>query len=825
MDKTFNHKRNEAKIYQKWVDKRYFSTHDFSKKPFTILLPPPNITGQLHIGHALDSYLPDTINRFYKLRGRDVFFIAAQDHAGIATQSKVEQLLVQQGTSKQEIGRENFIKECYKWKDIYSLKIRSQWQALGLSLDLENERFTLDQEANEAVSKAFVNLYEKGYIYRDNLAINWDPKLRTALSNIEVINKETSQDMVYIKYFIENSTKFIEIATVRTETLYSDVAIVFNPKDKRFTHLKNKYVIHPLLKTRIPILEDEHIDPQFGTGLMKLSAHSITDIDIIKKHNLPINETIDDSGILYNANQFSGLSRLEARDAITEFLEQNGFVTKIDKTTSNVGYSERSNEIVEVLVRPQWFVKMNSLAKSILDNLKSVEAPKFYPSRFTKVLKQWMENIHDWTISRQLWWGHRIPAWFKNDQVKVQINSPGEGWIQDNDVLDTWFSSGLSSFVFLGWPQTNDKINHYYPIDLLVTGRDLIFFWIARMYFFSLHFLDVAPFKDILLHGLVRDEQNRKMSKSLGNGIDPLKIIDKYGSDSLRWALISGSSGGNDLRIGNKNFENSQAVITKLWNVARYVKNKEYDNNNKLFEIDKWILNKLHFLNKTIEKNVEKYEFSIIGKDVENYIFNELSSWYIEISKGLLNKKASLEILEKTLIILHPFFPFVTDYIYQDLFNKQLLEQKAPTLKKYRIGSDLDYIIEVVKNLRTYRQLNNISVKEPIKCCFSVALSNQVVETINKMANIEIVNNNGFLIALSFTNIYISITEEQQKQRIDNIKKQIRYYQNEVKRSESILNNKKFIEKAPIEKVSEEKNKYEIYKQKLKEYQKELECN
>lgn len=825
MDKTFNHKRNEAKIYQKWVDKRYFSTHDFSKKPFTILLPPPNITGQLHIGHALDSYLPDTINRFYKLRGRDVFFIAAQDHAGIATQSKVEQLLVQQGTSKQEIGRENFIKECYKWKDIYSLKIRSQWQALGLSLDLENERFTLDQEANEAVSKAFVNLYEKGYIYRDNLAINWDPKLRTALSNIEVINKETSQDMVYIKYFIENSTKFIEIATVRTETLYSDVAIVFNPKDKRFTHLKNKYVIHPLLKTRMPILEDEHIDPQFGTGLMKLSAHSITDIDIIKKHNLPINETIDDSGILYNANQFSGLSRLKARDAITEFLEQNGFVTKIDKTTSNVGYSERSNEIVEVLVRPQWFVKMNSLAKSILNNLKSVEAPKFYPSRFTKILKQWMANIHDWTISRQLWWGHRIPAWFKNDQVKVQINSPGEGWIQDNDVLDTWFSSGLSSFVFLGWPQTNDKINHYYPIDLLVTGRDLIFFWIARMYFFSLHFLDVAPFKDILLHGLVRDEQNRKMSKSLGNGIDPLKIIDKYGSDSLRWALISGSSGGNDLRIGNKNFENSQAVITKLWNVARYVKNKEYDNNNKLFEIDKWILNKLHFLNKTIEKNVEKYEFSIIGKDVENYIFNELSSWYIEISKGLLNKKASLEILEKTLIILHPFFPFVTDYIYQDLFNKQLLEQKAPTLKKYRIGSDLDYIIEVVKNLRTYRQLNNISVKEPIKCCFSVTLSNQVVETINKMANIEIVNNNGFLIALSFTNIYISITEEQQKQRIDNIKKQIRYYQNEVKRSESILNNKKFIEKAPIEKVSEEKNKYEIYKQKLKEYQKELECN
>lgn len=825
MDKTFNHKRNEAKIYQKWVDKRYFSTHDFSKKPFTILLPPPNITGQLHIGHALDSYLPDTINRFYKLRGRDVFFIAAQDHAGIATQSKVEQLLVQQGTSKQEIGRENFIKECYKWKDIYSLKIRSQWQALGLSLDLENERFTLDQEANEAVSKAFVNLYEKGYIYRDNLAINWDPKLRTALSNIEVINKETSQDMVYIKYFIENSTRFIEIATVRTETLYSDVAIVFNPKDKRFTHLKNKYVIHPLLKTRMPILEDEHIDPQFGTGLMKLSAHSITDIDIIKKHNLPINETIDDSGILYNANQFSGLSRLEARDAITEFLEQNGFVTKIDKTTSNVGYSERSNEIVEVLVRPQWFVKMNSLAKSILDNLKSVEAPKFYPSRFTKVLKQWMENIHDWTISRQLWWGHRIPAWFKNDQVKVQINSPGEGWIQDNDVLDTWFSSGLSSFVFLGWPQTNDKIDHYYPIDLLVTGRDLIFFWIARMYFFSLHFLDVAPFKDILLHGLVRDEQNRKMSKSLGNGIDPLKIIDKYGSDSLRWALISGSSGGNDLRIGNNNFENSQAVITKLWNVARYVKNKEYDNNNKLFEIDKWILNKLHFLNKTIEKNVEKYEFSIIGKDVENYIFNELSSWYIEISKGLLNKKASLEILEKTLIILHPFFPFVTDYIYQDLFNKQLLEQKAPTLKKYRIRSDLDYIIEVVKNLRTYRQLNNISVKEPIKCCFSVTLSNQVVETINKMANIEIVNNNGFLIALSFTNIYISITEEQQKQRIDNIKKQIRYYQNEVKRSESILNNKKFIEKAPIEKVSEEKNKYEIYKQKLKEYQKELECN
>lgn len=825
MDKIFDHKTYENKIFDKWTKKGYFSKHDVNKKPFTILLPPPNVTGILHVGHALDAFLPDTINRYYKLHDYDVWFIAGMDHAGIATQSKVEQLLVSQGTSKHEVGRTEFLNQCYKWKDQYSQNIRNQWKTLGLSLDLKRERFTLDKEANEAVLKAFVLLYQRGFIYRDNLAINWDPKLKTALSNIEVINKETPQDMIYIKYPVANSTEFIEIATVRTETLYSDVAVMFNPKDSRYKHLIGKTIIHPLLKKELPILTDEYIDPKFGTGLMKLSAHAATDIDIIKKFNLEINETIDESGILYNANEFSGMERFQARQEITKHLQETGFVSKIVHTTSNVGYSERSNEVVEVLVRPQWFVKMKEFGQAILDNLKSKNAPKVYPNRFVKILKQWMEGVHDWTISRQLWWGHRIPVWYKNEEIKVQIESPGEGWIQDPDVLDTWFSSGLSSFAFLGWPQTDEHLKHYYPVSLLVTGRDLIFFWIARMYFFSIEFMGQAPFKDILLHGLVRDENNVKMSKSLNNGIDPIKVIDQYGSDSLRWSLISNSSAGNDIRLGNSNFVTAQSVITKLWNVARYIKNKEDDNNLVLFGVDKWIENKLGILNSTIDKLIKKYEFPAIGKAVENFIYNEFSSWFIELSKYLPNKKASMNILRKALLILHPFFPFVTDQIFSETFNESLLDNLIKKPKKYSINNDIDTIIEIVSSVRTYRHENEIPMSNVIQAKFSNDLSQEVLNGIKKLANIEISNQGSYLIALNSGNLYLKITEEQQAKKREFILEKIKFYEAEVERSERILSNKAFVQKAPKNKLKIEQDKYEDYKIKLENYRKELEWN
>ncbi|WP_027334058.1 valine--tRNA ligase [Mycoplasma elephantis] len=824
MDKIFDHNKFEPIIFKKWVEKRYFSNHDLSKKPFTILLPPPNVTGVLHLGHALDTYIPDTINRYYKLNNYDVWFIAGMDHAGIATQSKVEQLLVEEGKDKHKLGREAFLEECWKWKSKYSTIMRKQWEGLGLSLDFENERFTLDDEANEAVLKVFVHLYNKGYIYKGKSPINWDCKLKTALSNVEVVNEEIEQDMVYIKYPIVGSDEFITIATVRTETLFSDVAVVFNPNDKRFKHLLGKKVSHPLLNSEIPIIADEYIDPSFGTGLMKLSAHAIEDIEIIKKYNLEINETIDENGILYNAKQFSGMDRVSARAKINEFLINNNFVLKIEKTISNVGLSERTKTPVEILVRDQWFVKMEQFSKDVLENLKTKLCSKFYPSRFSKELKRWMNNVHDWTISRQLWWGHRIPAWYKGDQIKVQIDSPGKDWIQDEDVLDTWFSSGISSFTFLGWPQSTKNLEHYYPIDLLVTGRDLIFFWIARMYFFSLEFTGKAPFKNIMIHGLVRDENNVKMSKSLNNGIDPNDVIKKYGSDTLRWTIVSNTKAGNDLRISNKDFAIHQSLINKLWNVARYIKNKEESGNKELYEIDKWINNKLRNLNKNIQKLLKKYEFSIIGKEIEKYIYNDFSSWYIELSKTIDNKYQSLEILKKTLIVLHPFLPFITDAIFNTLFNESVLDNKWPKFKKYNLSNNIDIIIEIITSIRKYRQNNNISNKDIIGFDYDGVLNENIITSINKIANAKFEQNKDYLVALSLGNLYIKMDENTKTKLKNDIEAKIIFYEKEIVRSEQILNNENFISKAPREKIEIEKEKYENYKQKLNQYKKELEC-
>ncbi|UUD37128.1 Valine--tRNA ligase [Mycoplasmopsis californica] len=826
MDKIFDHNKYEPIVFKKWQEKRYFSKHDTSKKPFTILLPPPNVTGVLHLGHALDTYIPDTVNRFYKLNGYDVWFIAGMDHAGIATQSKVEQLLVKEGKDKHKLGREAFLKECWNWKAKYSQIMRKQWEGLGLSLDLENERFTLDDDANEAVLKVFVDLYHKGYIYQGYSPINWDCQLKTALSNIEVINEETKQDMVYIKYPVVGSKEHVTIATVRTETLFSDVAVVYHPKDKRYKHLAGKKILHPLLKTEIPIIADEYIDPAFGTGLMKLSAHATEDIAIIKKHQLAVNETINDDGVLYNANEFSGLDRLAARKAINKYLLEHNFVEKVEETISNVGYSERTKTPVEILVRKQWFVKMDKFGQDVLANLKTKFGSKFYPSRFANELKRWMLKVHDWTISRQLWWGHRIPAWYKNEEVKVQIDSPGPGWVQDEDVLDTWFSSGISSFTFLGWPQTNKHLKHYYPVNLLVTGRDLIFFWIARMYFFSLEFIGKAPFKDIMIHGLVRDENNVKMSKSLNNGIDPNDVIAKYGSDTLRWSIVSNTKAGNDLRISNKDFAIHQALINKLWNVARYIKNKKENGvDDKLHEVDKWINNKLLNLKKNIEKLLKKYEFSLIGKEVEKYIFNDFSSWYIELSKTLNNKQHSLEILKKSLLVLHPFLPFVTDAIFSEVFNESLLDFSWPVIKKFAITNHIDITIEIVTSIRKYRQNNNISNKDMIYFNFEGEIDNKTLVSIKKMANCEVMLNKDYLVALSMGNLYIKMDDSIKAQIKKDLEAQIKFYEAEIVRSTNILNNKNFMSKAPAEKIAEEKAKFEDYKQKLAQYKKELACN
>ncbi|WP_436358646.1 valine--tRNA ligase [Mycoplasma sp. 480] len=821
MDKNFNHKDIEKNRNQKWINKKYFSYHDSSKRPFTIIVPPPNVTGKLHLGHAWDEYIQDTIIRYKKLKGYDVLFLPAVDHAGIATQTKVEELLRKENKTRHDLGREKFLEEVWKWKDEYYNKIKEQWNSLGLALDYTNERFTLDKDANEAVLKIFVDFYNKGWIYKDKKAINWDPKQKTALSNIEIINKPINQKMYYIKYFIENSDEFLTVATTRIETIPSDVALGVNPEDKRYKSLVGKNVIHPFTKKIIPIIEDDYIDKKFASGVMKVSAHAMADIDIIKKHNLEINESINPDGKMNSlALEFEGLDRFQAREQIYQKLLKENYIVKTEEIISNVGYSERSGEVSEIIMSEQWFVKMEDLQKMLLNHLKSKNAVKFYPKRFQTVIKKWMENVYDWTISRQLWWGHRIPAWYKNEEMKVQIESPGEGWIQDLDVLDTWFSSGLAPFVFLGWPQSNEKINRYFPTSLLVTGWDIIFFWVARMYFFSLSVMDEKPFDEVLLHGLIRDEKGIKMSKSLGNGIDPMEVIEQYGADVLRESLIFNSTPGQDIKFSKDKIDAAWIFNNKLWNIVKYFYElEECSTCQEITDKDKWISNKLSHLNKNIDKFMKKYDFTLVYKAIHKFIFEDLSSWYIELSKTNPNKTFGLEIIKKLLIILHPFCPFLTDYLFEKLFNQELLEHENTDITTYRNVNYIDKVIEIVKNLRQYREKHSISKKEVLKYWIvDKKLDVTSILMINNMCNAELFENKHSVLKTENFEIYIQLSAEHEKKEAERIKEEIKIIEFEIKRAENMLSNSNFLAKAPKEKIENEEKKLKLYKEKLKLY-------
>ncbi|QIW62378.1 valine--tRNA ligase [Mycoplasmopsis gallinacea] len=828
MNKTYEHIKVEKGIDSKWQKKRYFSTHDEMKKPFSILLPPPNVTGKLHLGHALDVYIPDTIIRYKKLKNFDVLWLPGMDHAGIATQSKVEDVLYQStGQTRHDLGREGFVDKVWEWKKEYATLFRKQWSKVGLALDYDRERFTLDKKANKAVLKVFVDLYKKGYIYKGNRAINWDIKLQTALSNIEVVNEPRVQKMYYIKYPLLNSNEHLTIATVRTETLLSDVAVVYNPKDARYKHLKNAQAVHPITNKIIPLIADEYVDPNFGSGLMKLSAHAEVDIDIIQKHGLEINETIDKNGIIVSdIERFNGLERFVAREEIAKFLDEKNLLEKVEETTSNVAISDRSKTVVETLVMPQWFVKMDHFRDLILDNLKSKEAVKFFPKRFRETLKKWMDNVHDWAISRQLWWGHRIPVWYDQDgNMKVQVKSPGKNWTQDSDVLDTWFSSGLAPFVFMNWPEKdNTLLNRYYPTSLLVTGYDIIFFWVARMYFFGLEFMKQIPFKRVLMHGLIRDMQGRKMSKSLNNGIDPIEMIDKYGSDALRWSLITNSTPGMDIRFSEDKVESAWKISNKFWNIARFIDEMPEDENKNLTDADLWIMNKLAHLSKKINRNIDKYDFAVIGSDIYRYIFNELSGWYIELLKSNPSKRGAMRILEKTLIVLHPFMPFITDRIYSEVFDKELLEQKWPIIRENKNVKYIDQIIDVVTEIRKYREENNLSKKEIIYYDIDNVVDPKMIIAIDKMAFAKREANKDYLIALDQINLYLkqdeSIKEKNKQALID----KIAFVKNEITRASNILSNPNFVAKAPKEKVDAEKEKLAKYEKELAKYEEELKC-
>ena len=830
MDKNYNHIIVEQGRYQKWLDANFFSEHQEKKLPFTIIMPPPNVTGNLHIGHALDTYLMDSIIRFKKLQGYDVLFLPGKDHAGIATQAKVEKKLLEQNITKYDLGREKFIEKIWEWKDDYSNNITKQWQKLGLFIDYNFERFTLDKQANEAVLVVFVKLYNDGLIYRSNKPINWDPKLKTALSNIEVIPKSTEQKLYYIKYPLEDSSAYLLIATTRPETMFSDVAIAINQEDERAEKLLNQTVIHPLTKRRIKIITSPLIDKNFGTGLMKVSAHAMDDIDIIKQNNLEIIECIDDNGLLNEkANEFAGLDRFEARKKIIEFLQERNLIEKIEDITSNVGYSERSQVPIEILVRPQWFVKMDKLAEKLLLHFNNEDKVNFFPERFADVLKKWMENVNDWTISRQIWWGHRIPAWYKGNKILVQINCPGEGWKQDSDVLDTWFSSALSPFVFLGWPQTKKYLNRYFPTDLLVTGYDIIFFWVARMYFQSLYFMNEKPFKNVLIHGLVRDEQGRKMSKSLGNGINPIEIIDKYGSDVLRMSLIFNSSPGQDINFSEEKIQGARLFINKFWNIARLVSQIKYKNIldynlTNLDEYDYWILDKFLILKRAITKDIDKYEFSLIFKSIQNFIINDFSSWYLEFLKLKNNNNFIHVLFRELLILLHPFMPFTTDYLFEYIYSEELLDNEFHIFSELNVETNnVNRLIEIISTLRKYREDKKISKSETLHYWIkNIELSENQKEIVEKMTNFKWTKNTDFSIKLSKCELFIKQSKETKAQEQEEFKKIIGQLKIDIEFNEKLLNNPKFIEKANPNLIEEKNKKLALLKEKLSFYQSKI---
>ncbi|MDR1782398.1 MAG: valine--tRNA ligase [Bacilli bacterium] len=840
--KKYDHKLVEDGKNQFWIENGYFSNHDLSKEPFCIVIPPPNVTGKLHLGHAWNTTIQDIVIRYKKMQGFDTLWLPGMDHAGIATQAKVDAKLKNEGTNRHIIGRDAFMKEAWDWATQYKGFIREQWGKLGLALDYNKERFTLDEGLNHAVTKVFVDLYNEGLIYQGERIINWDPEAKTALSNIEVEHKDIKGYEHYFKYyFADGSGDYLEVMTTRPETILGDGAVAINPKDERYKKYVGKEVIVPVSHIKIPIIEDEYVSFDKGTGCVKITpAHDPNDFNVGVRHNVPFRIIMNEDGTMASnewvPQQLQGLDRFVARQKMIELAkDDNSFEKKIEIIHS-VGHSQRSGAIVEPFLSKQWFVKMEPLAKMVIDYQNSDNKVDFYPLRFEKTLLQWMENIEDWCISRQLWWGHRIPAWYHNDtkEIYVGLSAPEdiENWHQDEDVLDTWFSSGLWPFSTLGWPEITDDLKRYYPGGLLVTGFDIIFFWVARMIFTGEKFLHEIPFKDVLIHGLVRDAQGRKMSKSLGNGIDPMDEIEKYGADSLRYYLATSASPGQDLRYIEEKIEATWNFINKLWNASRYVMmniDDDLDDNidiNKLNEADKWILNKLNKIISEVSINMEKYEFTIVDSILYNFIWDDYCSWYIEMSKAtssnIETKKVLKYVLVNILKMLNPFMPFVTEEIFQALTNKETIVNEAYPVVNNDYNFDninsIDYAQEIIIKIRELRQ--ELEIKRAIEIKYTSEIDLSLVSLyISKLVNATLTNkldsetldtlilSNGSKVDIDLSMVKVKSKEE----LINEYNDELNRLTKEIKRAESMLNNVNFISKAPASKVEEEKNKLVDY--------------
>lgn len=854
----YNHLEVEKGKYQNWLDKKYFEAGDITKKPYSIVIPPPNVTGKLHLGHAWDTTLQDMIIRYKRMQGYDALWLPGMDHAGIATQAKVEARLREDGISRYDLGREKFLEQAWAWKEEYASIIRSQWEKLGLSLDYSKERFTLDEGLSDAVKEVFVKLYEKGYIYQGERIINWDPVQRTALSNIEVIHKEIEGAMYYFKYKVVENDEELVIATTRPETMFADQAIFVHPDDERYTHLVGKHAINPANGEALPIMADDYIDMSFGTAVMKCTpAHDPNDFALAKKYNLPMPICMNDNGTMNEmCHKYAGMDRFECRKALVADFVNDGVVDHIEKHMHQVGHSERSNAIVEPYLSKQWFVKMKPLAEASLANQLADTKINFVPERFEKTFRQWMENIEDWCISRQLWWGHRVPAWYHKDTGEVYVGKTApadiENWKQDEDVLDTWFSSALWPFSTMGWPNEDAELfKRYFPTDTLVTGYDIIFFWVSRMIFQSLEFTKQRPFKDVLIHGLIRDEQGRKMSKSLGNGVDPMDVIDQYGADTLRFFLTTNSAPGMDLRYIPEKLEASWNFINKIWNSARFVlmntpEDMKYEDLNfdYLNLSDQWILNRLNEVISSVDDNMDKYEFVNVGNELYNFIWDDFCSWYIELSKVHLNgndkkaKQAAINtlvyVLNAIVRLLHPFMPFVTEEIYQTIphLEESICIASWPTVNDLfnndTINDQFTYLIDIVKGIRNMRA--TYTIKNSIEVAYVIDAKEDALPTlldsispyVLKLCNAKctgynqevsddvamemIKGGNALIIELGD---YVDKDAEKQK-----LEAEVKKLLGEIKRCEGMLSNPKFTSKAPAAKVELERKKLEDYQSK-----------
>ena len=844
----YDPKEVEKGKYDFWLKGKFFEAGDTKKKPFTIILPPPNVTGKLHLGHAWDTTIQDMIIRRKRMQGYDALWLPGMDHAGIATQAKVDQRLKSEGISRYDIGREEFLKRAWSWKEEYAEIIRSQWAGLGLSLDYSKERFTLDEKSNQAVNYVFITLYNKGYIYQGERIINWDPEARTALSNIEVIHQDDEGAFYYFNYPFTDGSGSVLIATTRPETMFADQAIMVNPTDERFKSIVGKSVYIPGTKTVIPVITDEYVDKEFGTGCVKCTpAHDPNDYQVGIRHNLAMPLCMNDDGTMNEmAGKYNGMDRFLCRKALIEDLKKDGYFVKEEKIVHSVGHSERTGAVVEPRLSKQWFVKMDVLAKQVLDNKEY----RFVPDRFKQTLEHWLSDIQDWCISRQLWWGHRIPAWYKDSEIKVQVECPGDGWVQDEDVLDTWFSSALWPFSTLGFPDYNAPLlKRYYPTNVLVTGYDIIFFWVSRMLFEGIEFMGHAPFSDILIHGLVRDSQGRKMSKSLGNGIDPFDVIDKYGCDSLRYFLNTNTAPGLDLRFDETKIESAWNYLNKIWNISRYV----MMNLEGYSEIDltkanlnmasKWILNRLNKVIKEVDTNFDKYEFGEVARSLYNFVWNDFASWYVEISKVDLSsddmnnknttKNVLLYVLTSIIKLLHPFVPFITEEIYQSLPHKMqsiTIEAWPTVCDDFNFDMEenaLNIALDVITSVRNERAKAGKAPKDSI----NITLVCKKKETIDilegcrnyleKFTNPTKLNitldspetSDNVVVVLETLTIYIPTTDlvdiEEVKQ---NLLKEKARLEGELRRSEKMLSNPGFVSKAPKEKLDQEKAKQAQYK-------------